>query len=95
MQSQPSPAPHMYSASAPRLASFSTRTGRPSRSLMRSATRRSPQPGMIAAEPTVPALWIGPGTPMPTPSTRSRAAPLSESTSSTSSVAPSIACSTS
>ena len=85
--SDPRPAPQVDSASAPRLASFPTRTGRSSSSTMRSRGEVPAQPGRIAEDPTIPVFCTGPGMPIPTPITRSRSASRSSSRRSTSSAA--------
>ena len=73
MSAQPWPAPHVSSASASRLASLSTATGIRSLSLSSSATCTAAQPGRIVDGAGVPvARWIGPGSPTPAPSSRSR-----------------------
>ncbi len=64
MSLTPSPAPQTCSASAPRLASLSTRTDRPRASLIARAASTPTQPGRIEVDPTVPvSAWIGPGGP--------------------------------
>src|SRR3954468_23671460 len=84
----PRPEPQTNSARAPRLASFSTFTGRRRRCSISSAALTPTQPGRIDDEPTAPVdLLIGPGRPMPTPITPLRPTLASFSTSSTSSAA--------
>ena len=81
-------APQASSASAPRLASFSTSTGSPSRASASAAASTPTHPGRIEAARTAPVVRsIGAGKPIPTPSTRARSAPASSSTWSTNSAA--------
>ena len=70
---RPLAAPQISSASAPRLASFSTSTGIPRRPLASAAASTPTQPGRIDEACTAPvARSIGAGRPIPTPITRDR-----------------------
>ena len=82
------PAPSTDSASAPRLASLSTSTRTPRRSLSHDPTSMSTQPGRIVDELTCPvARSIGPDSATPAPTSLSRSTPASASRQSTSSAA--------
>ena len=66
MWAAPRPAPHIHSPSAPRLASFSTSTGKPSASSTACEARVPAQPGRIVELPSSPdGRCTGPGRPMP------------------------------
>jgi hypothetical protein len=86
--SSPAPAPHRYSASAPRFASLSTITGRSSRVARSSPAAMPAHSGRMLDAATSPLRTsTGAGSPSPTPTTDSRSAPATASVASTSDAA--------